>query len=75
MKNTLQRINSRICEAEEWSSELEDKMVDSLTVLWDNIKHTIIQIIGVPEEEEIKKGYEKILEEIIAQISPTWKRK
>ena len=50
-------------------------MVDSLTDLWDNIKCTIIQIIGVPEEEERKKGYEKILEEIIVQISPTWRRK
>ena len=26
MKNTLEGINSRISEAEEWSSELEDKM-------------------------------------------------
>ena len=37
---------------------------DSLRDLWDNIKHTNIQIIGVPEEEK-KKGYEKIFEEII----------
>ena len=54
---------------------------DSLRNLWDNIKHTNIQIIGVPEEEEKKKGYEKIFEEIIStlfeelKISPTWKRK
>ena len=33
---------------------------DSLRDLWDNIKHTNIQIIDVPEEEEKKKGYEKI---------------
>ena len=33
---------------------------DSLRDLWDNIKHTNIQIIGAPEEEEKKKGYEKI---------------
>ena len=33
---------------------------DSLRDFWDNIKHTNIQIIGVPEEEEKKKGYEKI---------------
>ena len=39
---------------------------DSLRDIWDNIKHTNIQIIGVPEEEEEKKkGYEKIFEEII----------
>ena len=36
---------------------------DSLRDLWDNIKCTNIQIIGVPEEEEKKKGYEKIFEE------------
>ena len=38
---------------------------DSLRDLWDNIKHSNIQIIGVPEEEEKKKVYEKIFEEII----------
>ena len=30
---------------------------DSLRDLWDNIKCNNIQIIGVPEEEEKKKGY------------------
>ena len=43
---------------------------DSLRDLWDNIKHTNIQIIGVPEEEK-KKGYEQIFEETIVEISPT----
>ena len=43
---------------------------DSLRDLWDNIKHTNIQIIGVPEEEEKKKGYEKIFEEIIVENFP-----
>ena len=37
---------------------------DILRDLWDSIKHTNFQIIGVPEEEEKKKGYEKIFEEI-----------
>ena len=40
---------------------------DSLRDLWDNIKLTNILIIGVPEEEEKKKGYEKIFEEIIVE--------
>ena len=42
---------------------------DSFRDLWDNIKHTNIRIIGVPEEEE-KKGYEKIFEEIIVENFP-----
>ena len=33
---------------------------DSLRDLWDKMKHTNIQIIGLPEEEEKKKGIEKI---------------
>ena len=40
---------------------------DSLRDFWDNIKHTNIWIIGVPEKEEKKKGYEKIYEEIIVE--------
>jgi len=42
---------------------------DSFRDLWDNIKHTI-RIIGVPEEEEKKKGYKKIFEEIIVENFP-----
>ena len=43
---------------------------DSLRDLWDNIKPTNNQIIGVPEEEEKKKGYEKFFEEIIVENFP-----
>ena len=42
---------------------------DSLTDLWDKIKCTNIQIIGVPEEEQ-KKGYENIFDEIIVENFP-----
>jgi len=42
---------------------------DSLRDLWDNIKCTSIQIRVVPEEEK-KKGYEKIFEEIIVENFP-----
>ena len=38
---------------------------DNLRDLWDNVKRYNIRIIGVPEEEDKKKGNEKILEEII----------
>ena len=46
------------------------RIEDSLRDLWDNIKCTNIQIIGVPEEEEKKKGTEKIFEEIIVENFP-----
>ena len=46
------------------------RIEDSLRYLWDNIKCTNIQIIGVPEEEEKKKGTEKIFEEIIVENFP-----
>ena len=45
------------------------KTEDSLRDLWDNIKCTNIQIIGVPEEEK-RKGYEKNFEEIIVKKFP-----
>ena len=49
---------------------------NSLRDLWDNIKCTNIQIIRVPEEEEKKKEYEKIFEEITVEHFPNiWKRK
>ena len=41
---------------------------DSLRDLWDHIKCTNIRIIGIPEEEEKKKGYEKNFEEIIVNF-------
>ena len=48
---------------------------DSLRDLWDHIKCTNIQKLGVPKEEEKKKGYEKIFQGIIVERFPTWKRK
>ena len=86
MKNTLEGINSRIPEAEERISDLEDRMVEFTATEqnkqkrmkrnedsirdWDNIKCNNIHIIGVPEGEEREKGPEKILEEIIIKNFP-----
>ena len=47
---------------------------DSLRDLWDNIKCTNIRIIGIPEEEEKKKEYEKIFEEIIVENFPNMEK-
>ena len=85
IKNTLEGTNSRIMEAEDRISKVEDKMLeineaerkkrikrneDNLRDLWDNVKRSNIRIIGVPEEEDKKKGHEKLLEEIIAENFP-----
>ena len=47
---------------------------DSLRDLSDNIKCTNIQIIGVLEEEEKKKGDENIFEEIIVETFPNMEK-
>ena len=47
---------------------------DSLRDLWDNIKCTNIQIIGISEEEEKNKEYEKIFEEIIVEHFPNMEK-
>ena len=47
---------------------------NSIRDLWDNIKCTNIQIIGVQEEEQKKKGYEKIFEEIVVENFPNMEK-
>ena len=46
------------------------RIEDSLKDFRDNVKSRNIRIIGVPEEEERKKGTEKIFEEIIVENFP-----
>ena len=46
------------------------RIKDRLRDLWDKIKCSNIRIIGVSEEEEKKKGTEKIFEEIIVENFP-----
>ena len=48
---------------------------DSLRDLWDHVKCTNIWIMGGPEEEEKKKVYEKIFEEIIVENFPNMENK
>ena len=69
----ISELEDRMVEitAEEQKKEKRMKRIeDNLRDLWDNTKHTNIQIIGVPEGEEEKKGSEKIFEEIIVENFP-----
>ena len=84
IKNTLEGTDSRKTEAEDRIREVDDRMVeinereektikgneDNLRDLWDDVKCPNIRIIGVPEEDDKKKGHEKILEEIIVENFP-----
>ena len=54
-----------INEAERKKEKRKKRNENNLRDLWDNVKCPNIRIIGVPEEEDKKKGHEKILEEII----------
>ena len=47
---------------------------DSLRDLWDHIKHTNTQIIGVPEKDKKNEGYEKIFEEVILANFPNMEK-
>ena len=85
IKSNLEGTNSSISEAEDRISEVEDTMLErkmrqrkklikgneeNLRDLWENVKCPNIRIIGVPEEENKKKGHKKILEEIIVENFP-----
>ena len=59
-----------ITTAEQNKEKRMKRTEDSLRDLWENIKCTNIRIIGVPEDEEKKKGTEKIFKEIIFENFP-----
>ena len=63
-----------INEAERKKEKKIKRNEDNLRDLWDNIKCLNIQIIGVPEEEDIKKGHEKRIEEIIVENFPKMRK-
>ena len=63
-----------ITTAEQNKEKRMKRIEDSHRDVWDNIKGTSIRIIGVPEEEEKKKGTEKIFEEIIVENYPNMEK-
>ena len=50
------------------------RIEDSLRGLWDNIRCTNLQIIGVPEDQKEKESKKKIFEEIIGENLPNMRR-
>ena len=68
IKTTLEGINSRISEAEEWISELEDKMVEITAEEQNKVKRMKIT------EDSLRDLWDNIKCTIL-KFSPTWKRK
>ena len=66
VEDRMVEINESERKKEKWIKRNEDNLRD----LWDSVKCPNIQIVGVPEEEDRKKGHEKILEEIIVEKFP-----
>ena len=73
--NDLEDKIGEITTSEQKKEKRMKRIEDSLRDLWDNIKCANIRIIGVPEEQEKKKGSEKIFEDIIVANFLTWERK
>ena len=72
-EDRISEVEDRMVEINETERKKEKRIKrneDNLRDLWHNVKHPNIQIIGVPEEEDKKKGHEKILEEIIVENFP-----
>ena len=66
MEDRVVEIN----EAQREKEKIIKRNEDNLRDLWDNVKCPNIRIIGVPEEEDQKKGHEETLEEIIVENFP-----
>ena len=59
----ISKVENRLVEITDAEEKRENRLKtneESLRELWDNIKHTDIHIIGVPEGEEREKRTEKI---------------
>ena len=70
-KSRVTEAEDRISEVEDRMVEINEaerkkkkrikRNEDNLRDLWENVKCLNIRIIGIPEEEDKKKGHEKIL--------------
>ena len=72
-EDRISEVEDRMVEINEAERKKEKRIKrneDNFRDLWDNVKRPNIWIIGVPEEEDKKKGHEKMLEEIIVENFP-----
>ena len=72
-EDRISEVEDKMVEINEEERKKEKRIKrneDNLRDLWDNVKRPNIWITGVPEEEDKKKGHEKLLEEIIVENFP-----
>ena len=72
-EDRISEVEDRMVEMNEAERKKERRIKrneENLRDLWDNVKRPNVRIIGIPEEEDKKKGHEKILEEIIVENFP-----
>ena len=63
-EDRISEVEDRMVEINETDRKNEKRIKrkeDNFRDLWDNVKCPNMRIIGVPEEEDKKKGHEKIL--------------
>ena len=70
MEDKMMKITSE----EQNKVKIMKRADDNLRDFWDNTKCTNLWIIGVPEEEEKKKGHEKTFEESIVENFPNMEK-
>jgi len=73
VEDRISEVEDRMVEINEAERKKEKRIKrneDNLRDPWDNVTCPNIQITGVPEEEDKKKGHEKLLEEIIVENFP-----
>ena len=69
----ISEVEDRVVEIMDAEQKREKRLKtneESLRELWDNVKHTNIHIIGMPEGEVKEKGTEKIFQKTIAKNFP-----
>ena len=72
-EDRIHEVEDRMVEIHEAERRKEKRIKrneDKLRDFWDDVKCPNIRIIGDPEEEDKKKGHEKILEELIVENFP-----
>ena len=65
-------LEEKIMEITQLGLQIKKKKESNLRDLWDNVNQGVI---GIPQGEEKEKEIENVLEEIMAENFPNWKKK